>query len=282
MKKILITCIVFFGFGFSFLWIVGGKLSSPAFAQAGLPPSQHTVENVEYEDVHGWYFPSKHHKACILLLHGVRSNRREMLGRAIFLKEEGYSSFTIDLQGHGETPGEGITFGYRESESAQSAVEYLRTKKYCTKVVTIGSSLGGAATLLGHSPIDVDGYILEAVYPSIEVAIERRLEIRLGAVGKILAPLLYLQIPFRLGIDLDALQPSASIRNIKAPVLIMNGTEDQRTTIGDARQMYINAPSPKEFVEFGGATHTNLYKYSPNEYKNTVLGFLSKYVDERT
>ena len=186
MKKTLIAFTVLGVVGFASVWMTGGKLSSPALVQVGAPPSEHIVENVVFEDVHGWYFPAKGQKACILLMHGVRSNRREMLGRAIFLKEEGYSSFVIDLQGHGETPGKEITFGYRESESARSALKHLKTNQSCRKVVAIGSSLGGASSLLGYKPIEVDGYILEAVYSSIEAAIENRLEMHLGFAGKML------------------------------------------------------------------------------------------------
>ncbi len=44
-------------------------------------------------------------KGAVLLLHGVRADRREMLNRARFLKEEGYSVLLIDLPSHGESDG---------------------------------------------------------------------------------------------------------------------------------------------------------------------------------
>ncbi|MCG8429063.1 MAG: alpha/beta hydrolase, partial [Chromatiales bacterium] len=182
-------------------------------------------------------------------------------------------------QAHGETPGERITYGYQESESAHSAVKFLYTQKNCSKVVSLGSSLGGAASLLGDKPIDVDGYILEAVYPSIESAVENRLKVRLGTFSEILAPLLYQQIPLRLGITLDLLQPVAVIKTVKSPVLIMNGTEDKRTTIEEAKSLYNNAPHPKKFVQIDGASHTDLYNHNSDLYKKVVLDFLSKYVD---
>ena len=261
------------------VWNVGDHLSSPAYAQIGSPSVEHRAEAVVFENVHGWYYPTQAHKACILLMHGIRSNRKEMVGRAIFLQEEGYSSFAVDLQAHGETPGERITYGYQESESAHSAVKFLYTQKNCSKVVSLGSSLGGAASLLGDKPIDVDGYILEAVYPSIESAVENRLKVRLGTFSEILAPLLYQQIPLRLGITLDLLQPVAVIKTVKSPVLIMNGTEDKRTTIEEAKSLYNNAPHPKKFVQIDGASHTDLYNHNSDLYKKVVLDFLSKYVD---
>lgn len=190
------------------VWFVGGQLSAPALANIGSPPINQPFESVKFEHVSGWYLPASKGSSCILLMHGVRSNRREMIGRAIFFRSEGFSSLAIDLQGHGESPGTEITFGYREAESACKAVTFLRRTKGCESVVALGSSLGGAAALLGTELLNVDGYILEAVYPGIEKAVQNRLRIRFGVIGDYFAPLLYEQIPIRLGIKLSELQPA--------------------------------------------------------------------------
>lgn len=277
----MVVAIVFV-IGSASVWVVGGQLSSPVITQIGSPPKGRMTETVIFNNVHGWYFPAKGHKACILLMHGIKSNRSEMVSRTDFLVNNGYSSLAIDLQAHGETPGEQITFGYQESKSAHAAVKFLKNKKSCKKTVALGSSLGGAASILGQEPIKVDGYILEGVYPSIETAVRNRLSIRLGTVGEWLAPLFYEQIPLRLGVQLDRLKPSDAIRKIRSPVLIMNGTHDKRTTIADAKRLFDNAPEPKVFVEVKGAAHVNLYNYNPNQYKQVVLRFLNKYIDGKT
>ena len=278
MKTFFITCFFVGLLGVIAVWDEGSKLSSPAAATIGPPPLGHNVENVVTDGVHGWFFPAIKSHACILLLHGIRSNRKEMVNIALFLKNEGYSSLAIDLQAHGESFGNVITFGYKESFSAHSALNFLKTEKACKKTVVIGRSLGAAASLLGPKPIEVDGYILEAVYPSIETAVQNRLELHLGVAGKIVAPLFYYQIPLRLGIELDDLQPLKAIENIKAPVLIMNGTEDKRTTVAQAQTIFKKSPNPKEFVTISGASHVNLFSYNPEEYKKAVLEFLLKYL----
>ena len=271
--------------GFVFLTIIGlwaaiGSLASPAYSQIGPLPNNEDIEAVVVEGVHGWYIPAKEHKGCVLLMHGVWSNRLEMVGRSRFLRDQGYSSFAIDLQAHGETPGDKITFGYLESNSARAAVRFLYGKKACRKVVALGNSLGGAASLLGKEPLKVDGYILEAVYPSIEVAVTNRLKMFLGVLGEMLSPLLYIQIPARLGVDLNSLTPLDAIKNIRSPVLIINGTEDTRTTLNEARLLYENAPFPKQFYQVEGARHTNLYEYDRENYKKVIMEFLSKYIGE--
>ena len=97
----------------------------------------------------------------------------------------------------------------------------------------------------------------------------------MNALGDYFAPILYEQIPLRLGIELGELQPAQAIKRVKAPVLIMNGTEDLRTTKGDALWLYENAPEPKTLVWFEGAGHTNLYDYDRSKYGKSVLEFLA-------
>jgi uncharacterized protein len=268
---VLFSCVVA---GFSVLWVAGGQLSEAALSNIGVPPSNVPFEVISNESVHGWYLPAPGNGSCILLMHGVRSSRREMLGRSIFFRNEGFPSLAIDLQAHGEAPGEQITFGYKEAESARKAVTFLRTDKGCKSVVALGSSLGGAAALLGE-PLNVEGYILEAVYPGIEKAVKNRLKMRLGGMGDYIAPFLYNQIPIRLGIKLTELQPAEAIRHIKAPVLILNGTEDLRTTKEDALRLFKNAPEPKVLVWINGAGHTNLFEFNHSIYTKAVRKFLA-------
>jgi len=263
---------------FFILWLTGLNLSASVNSSVGEPPADLKAQNVVFKGVHGWFVPANNNDYCILLMHGIRSDRRAMIDRARFLKNAGYASFLIDLQAHGETPGEKITFGYLESESARLAIDFLRINKQCQKVASIGQSLGGAASLLGQKPLNVDAYILEAVYPTIEDAIRNRFEVRMGGLAHVVAPLYYFQIPVRLGIPLDALRPVDAIKNVKAPVLIISGDKDRYTTISDSSRLFANAPAPKKLWAIERAGHTDFYKFSPEQYKHTVLAFLSTHI----
>jgi alpha/beta superfamily hydrolase len=81
----------------------------------------------------------------------------------------------IDFQGTGESEGEAITFGWRERFDVLAAVKYLKARSPNQRVGVIGVSLGGAATLLATPPLELNGAVLEAVYPSIDRAVVNRL-----------------------------------------------------------------------------------------------------------
>ncbi|WP_164887193.1 alpha/beta hydrolase [Hahella sp. KA22] len=259
--------------GLAAVWTAGGALSASVNHALPSPPASLNAQAVKFDGVSGWYAPAASQQ-CVLLLHGVRSDRTSMIRRALFLQKSGYSSLLIDLQAHGETPGEQITFGYRESDNVKAAVAYLRKQRQCAKVAIIGVSLGGAASLLGQSPAPADAYVLEAVYPNIEQAVSNRLSMRLGALGEWLTPLLTAQIPLRLGVSLDDLKPEEAIKRVQAPVLIIAGTEDEHTTLPESKRLYTNAPKPKSFWPVTGAHHQDFYDFSAQEYEKQVTRFL--------
>lgn len=259
-------------------YLAGSVLSAPAMNVIGPPPTDLNVVDVEFAGVKGWFVSAGEGSPCLLLMHGVRSDRRSMIERARLLRQAGYSALLFDFQAHGESPGQHVTFGYRESSNARAAVSLLRSKFKCPKVAAIGHSLGGAAALLGDGPIEVDALILEAVYPTIDEAVAARLNIRLGDAGALLAPLLTLQLKPRLGIDSQDLRPVSRIGKLHSPVLIMTGAEDKHTPLEQARRLFSAANEPKEFWMIDGAEHVDLQKFSPVAYRNKILAFLAKHL----
>ena len=126
----------------------------------------------------------------VLLLHGIRADRASMVPHARLLIAAGFSVLMIDQQAHGATPGDRITLGLRESADARAARDWIRANAPGRRVGVIGTSLGGAAVLLGFQPAGFDAVVLESVYPRVSRAVENRLRMRLGPPGTWLAPLL--------------------------------------------------------------------------------------------
>jgi len=260
-----------------------GALVEPNQNDVGLPPDDLDVEIVKIPRINstpiaGWYITGDRNSAGILLLHGIRSNRKQMVERARFLNNSGYSVLLIDMQGHGETAGKHITFGYRESIDVHRALEYLRSRISDRPIGVIGVSLGGAATLLGTTPVEANAVVLESVYSSIEQAVQNRLEIRFGEFGRLFAPLLLWQIKPRLDISLESLSPVAAIPKLASPVLIISGTEDKRTSPKESKELFSNALKPKSLWMVEGAKHQDLHLFNPGQYENRILQFFQQFL----
>ena len=276
-RWLILTVLIVANVGLVATLLVGTLASAPIVAAMGSPPSDLPVEAVAIDStsgsrLSGWYIAGQAHVGAVLLMHGVRANRLEMVERARLLHREGLSVLLFDFQAHGESAGRNITFGYLESRDARAAFDYLRRRTPGEHVGAIAVSLGGAAAILAS--LDADALVLEAVYASFDSAVENRLTMRVGMMGRLLAPLLTWQVKWRLGFDPRLLQPAARIAELHTPLLLIAGDADQHATLGEMKLLYARANEPKELWIIPGARHVDFYRYARKEYHRRVLDFL--------
>ena len=82
-----------------------------------------------------------------------------------------------------------------------------------------------------------------------------------------------MQLQPRLGLSTDQLRPITKIGNIKAPKLIIAGSEDKHTLLSESQQMYKSAQEPKELWIVNGAQHQDIYRFAKLDYELHVLMF---------
>ena len=262
---------------------VGAYLSEAVHDAIGnAPPDLHAttvhIPTASSGFVAGWFTRGQQGEGAILLLHGARGNRLDMLERARLLARAGYSVLLIDLPGHGESTGDKITFGAREGAGVLAALGFIRRELPHERLGVIGTSLGAASLVLANPRPSPDAVIIESMYPTISEAVRDRLAIRLGPVGARLAPLLLWQLPFQLGVSENQLRPIDKIAAIGCPVLVAAGTADRHTSWAETLRIYSAASAPKELWPVEGAAHVDLYRYSPRDYEARVLQFFSRYL----
>jgi pimeloyl-ACP methyl ester carboxylesterase len=229
-------------------------------------------------NVHGWLARGIRGGGMVLLVHSIRSNRVEMLSRARFLNGIGYGTLLIDLQAHGETPGDRITFGMRESEDVEAALDFLRNNFPSEKIAAIGVSLGAAAIVLAKPGFRLDAVILESMHPTLEEAVQNRLRLHLGETGPALSPLLLSLLSYRLDVSPAALNPISRIGELNAPLLLISGTDDRHTKVAETGRLFDAARQPKEMWIVPGGGHFNMHAYAGREYEDRIAGFLGRYM----
>jgi fermentation-respiration switch protein FrsA (DUF1100 family) len=278
----LFTVVSFVVFVGAVYW-VGDILTKPSRVETGSPPTDLGGHTLTFRSgtgtiLSGWFFPGISGRGAILLLHPIRSNKREMLPRARFLIHEGFSVLLVDLQAHGESSGERITFGYREAKDIEAATEKLKDLAQGEKIGAIGISLGAASLLFSGDHSSFSAIVLESLYSTIDEAITNRLQIYLGSPGSLLTPLFLSQLKWRLGISPDKLRPIDFVSQLRVPVLIIHGTEDNHTTLLEVEQLFAAIPEPKEFYRVHGAAHIDLHTYSGKEYEQRIVCFFAHYL----
>jgi len=260
---------------------VGWLLAHPVQTAIGNPPADLNAERVTFASdsgatVHGWWCPIQNANGAVLLLPGIRANRLSMVERARFLHRAAYSVLLIDFQATGETTGDHITFGWKESRDVIAAIDFIRLADATGPVAILGSSLGGVAALLATPPLKIDALVLEEVYPTIEIATRNRMENYLGVFGRTLTPLLLNQLQWRLGVSASQLRPVDHIANVECPMFIISGENDRNTRPADTRMLVERARNPKKVWFVPNAGHVDLHLAARQEYETRVLAFLAK------
>ena len=154
-----------------------------------------------------------------------------------------------------------------------AAVRFARTQSPHEPIGVLGISLRGAAALLSETALPVQGMILEAVYTTMDEAIENRLAMRLGPLAPLLAPLLVAQLDLQFEVKGSQLRPIDKIRHIECPLLVIAGSADRHTTLAQSRRLFEVAPEPKEFWALDNVAHVNFHQAMGPEYESRILEF---------
>lgn len=281
--KLGLAALVVCALGLLGTWLVARKLVATSNMPVGQPPPSMELAAAtlkaagNHGDLGYWYRQLPTASATIILLHPAHGNRGAMLGRAQVLIQAGYSVLLADLRGHGTSPAELFTAGYEERHDVLALIDFVKNQHPAQQVAVIGWSFGGAAAVMAQSK-QLDAVVLESVYPSIEDAIRSRLDLRLGGLSMVAAPLLNWQLSQRLSIDLDDLRPIDHMADLGCPSLVLAGEDDRRTTLAASKHLFAAAREPKQFVSFPGAGHVDLFAFDRELYSSTVLAFLAQHL----
>ncbi|MEM6330084.1 MAG: alpha/beta fold hydrolase [Planctomycetota bacterium] len=248
-------------------------------------PDGLAVEDVTFPSesgatIAGWFHGGRPGRGVIVLVHGIRSNRKSQVHRARLLAEAGFSTLLIDLRLHGESRGDGghafIALGHLERHDVRAAVAFARQRRPGEPIGVVGFSLGGAATALA-APLDADAVVLEAVFPSIDAAVANRAA-RLGPLKPLASWALLVQLEPRTGVRVSDLRPVDTVAELGCPVMIVGGDLDKQTTPADTRRLFAAAAEPKQLVWFDGLGHRNFAYWQPERYRATVVAFLEEHL----
>lgn len=92
-----------------------------------------------------WYVAGEN-GACVILVHGSKSNLSSVRAHAGFLREAGYGVLALTLRGHGGSGGRGNAYGWQCDRDIAAAVDYLEEQRVA-HIGALGLSLGAEVLL---------------------------------------------------------------------------------------------------------------------------------------
>ncbi len=225
--------------------------------QAGLTGVQEIgLATTDGERLIAWYEPARPGAPVFLYFHGNGGGLHLRRERIEALASAGYGVFILSYRGYSGSTGS-------PSEKALIAdgllaYDYLKAQGVEPgQIVLYGESLGTGVAAQVASQRQVRAVILEAPYSSI------------AAIAK--THYGFLPVDWLL---LDRFDSAAHIGRIDAPLLIMHGSRDGAIPASSAHALFDAAKEPKEYVEFQGGGHNDLFDFGALEH---IQRFLAKH-----
>jgi pimeloyl-ACP methyl ester carboxylesterase len=229
----------------------------------------------------GWFVPCPGATRVVVLLHGAKRNRLELVARARLLREHGYAVLLYDARGCGESEGNVLAYGFQEPNDLLGAMEYLRGQGF-HQFGLLGFSQGGLTIANAASRLrDVCWVVLECTPSDAFLTFDHDIRNAYGVSSQAVGLLVFPMLEWRLGFSRKAyITPRDNMANLHCPLLVIAGDADRRVLPSEARDLFDHANQPKSFWLIPGAPHTNFYPSRPNgyrkEYENTLLQFIDQ------
>jgi pimeloyl-ACP methyl ester carboxylesterase len=253
-------------------------------------PSDLVVEDVRFrvgadvpgagqESLAAWTAHSTHGSPAVVLVHGFKTSRAEMLPWARFLHEAGYNVLLLDTRGSGRSDGAVIGLGAGEASDIRLAVEVARGEFGTAKVAVLGISLGaGAAILAAADDPNITAVIADSAWTDQDLQLARLGFIDVAGQRIPLSPLGVPAVNAMVGADVTKARPLAVVGRIAPrPILLIHSADDENATtpLAGAQKLYDAAGRPKELWIAPRGGHVGAINAFPDEYRSRVLAFLA-------
>jgi len=222
-----------------------------------------------------WYVPHPWRRGMVMLFHGYRDCKANLLAETKAFHELGYACFLLDFPGSGDSGGDTTTFGCFEAKDVARAVNYVRDHWDNETLILFGASTGAAAILraVDAHRVEPDGVILECSFDRLVNAAAAGCRV-VGVPAFPTAPLLVFWGGLRLGFNGFRHNPADYARHVRCPVLLLDSAEDPKALNAQVEALYANLAGDKTVHYFEGIGHESYVEKRPEEWKQQVRRFL--------
>ncbi len=212
-------------------------------AAAGLPQAEEvTLDTADGERIIAWHIAPKGDRPIVIYFHGNAGSLRFRVERYRAITADGTGLLAVSYRGYGGSSGSPTEAGLLAD--AEAAYAFARARCAPEQIVLWGESLGsGVATALATKR-SVARLVLESPFTSA------------ADVGASV----YWFLPVRLLMK-DQFRSDRRIGQVRAPILILHGTDDAVVPLAFGERLFALANEPKRLVRFAGGGHIDLDNY---------------------
>jgi len=212
----------------------------------------HTEDGVR---VHAFWLPAPGATRAILFLHGNAGNASHRLPNAAQLAALDAHVLLADYRGYGRSEGRPSERGVYAD--ARAALAHLTDERGVPeeRVVVFGRSLGGGVAVDLARGRALAGLILESTFTSITDVARASFGPLAGVLGR-------------------RFDSASKVGELRCPLLFFHGDRDTIVPYELGRQLFEQAPEPKNFETLHGAGHNDTVEVGGRPYFERIRRFL--------
>jgi uncharacterized protein len=267
------------------------KLITAPMATRNLPDETPATYELPYEDVTvttadglelaGWFVPSRN-GAVIIMQHGYKSTRRELLNEAAMMYRHGYGMLLTSIRAHDYSEGELITFGMNEVNDMEAWYQYLLTREDVDpdRIGILGNSYGGMLAIqFAAQNENIKAVVANCAFSSLDDTVSTSVTYFTDLPAFPFAPLIVFWAERETGFKTEDVDATKWIAQISPrPVFLMQGGADVVISADSGQRLYDAAGEPRELWYDPALGHVGFDKERAAEYEERVAAFFDMYL----
>jgi pimeloyl-ACP methyl ester carboxylesterase len=257
------------------------RLPSQRPIDYGMVYDEVTARTADGLSLAGW-FVAPENGALVLLQHGYKSARGEMLNEAAMLHRHGYGVLIMSLRAHDLSDGEIITFGKHEMKDFEAWYALAQTLENVNpeRMGIIGNSLGGTLAIeFAAGEPGIRAVAANSAFSSLADTVETSVRFFTGLPPFPFAPLITFWAEREGGFRRDDVDATKWIGRISPrPVLLMQGGRDVVISTTSGQRLYDAAGMPKELWFDPDVGHAQFDTRRSVEYERRVLSLFDQFL----
>ena len=229
----------------------------------------------------GWFVPSQN-GAVIIMQHGYKSTRKELLNEAEMMYRHGYGILLTTVRAHDHSEGEVITFGMNEVNDLDAWYQYLITRDDIdpNKIGILGNSFGGMLAIqYAAQNENIRAVAANCAFSSLNDTVSTSVEYFTDLPAFPFAPLIVFWAERETGFQTEDIDTTKWIAQISPrPVFLMQGGADVVISADSGQRLYEAAGEPKELWFDPELGHVEFDKERADEFEQRVAEFFDRYL----
>jgi len=257
------------------------KVPDETPAEYGLPFEDVEVISSDGLRLVGWFVPSQN-GAVIIMQHGYKSTRKEMLNEAEMMYRHGYGTLLTTVRAHDYSEGEMITFGINEVKDMDAWYQYLLTRDDVdsNRIGILGNSYGGMLGIQYASENEnIKAVVADCAFSSLNDTVSTSMEYFTDLPAFPFASLIVFWAERETRFKMEDIDTTKWIAKISPrPVFLMQGGADVVISADSGQRLLDAAGEPKELWFEPNLGHVGFDSEMPEEYEQRVVAFFDKYL----